>query len=133
MLPHVCGCDGRALRFRGDGMTPADLASEASRLSGLIDKGVSALRAAAVKLANAEHDYRLSRAVAWHKTDGTAKQREDEVNALTASNRLTRDLAEGERLAVLEALRSRRAQLSALQSVANAERAELELAGKGPR
>jgi len=109
------------------------LATEAERLSRLIDKGVTDLTKTAVELAHAESDYRKARAVAWHQTEGTAKQREDEVNALTAPERLQRDLKEGRRVAALEALRSRRAQLSALQSVANAERAEAELAGKGPR
>lgn len=109
-----------------------NLASEASRLSALIDKGVKALTDTAQHLASAEHDYRLARALAWPKTEGTAKEREDQVNSLTAGERLERDLAEGQRVAALEALRSRRAQLSALQSVANAERAEAEFVRTGP-
>ena len=110
------------------------LASEATRLSALIDKGVVDLTATAVALAHAESDYRQARAVAWHRaTEGTAKQREDEVNSLTSPERLQRDLKEGRRVAALEALRSRRAQLSALQSISNAERAEAEFARTGPR
>ena len=109
-----------------------NLATEADRLSKLIDNGVQALRKTSQDLANAEHDYRLARALAWPKTEGTAKQREDQVNSLTAGERLERDLAEGQRVAALEALRSRRAQLSALQSVANAERAEAEFTRTGP-
>jgi predicted alpha/beta-hydrolase family hydrolase len=110
-----------------------NLASEAARLSTLIDKGVAELTKTSVEVAHAEHDYRLARAMAWPKTEGTAKEREDQVQAITAPERLQRDLAEGRRVAALEALRSRRAQLSALQSVANAERAEAEFARTGPR
>jgi multidrug resistance efflux pump len=110
-----------------------NLASEAHRLSALIDKGVAALTQTSAELAQAEHDYRLARALAWHQTQGTAKEREDQVNSITAPDRLKRDLAEGQRVAALEALRSRRSQLSALQSLANAERAEAEFARTGPR
>lgn len=108
------------------------LIAEAQRLSGLIDNGVKALTEAARNLAEAEHAYRLARAEAWHHTEGTAKQREDEVNALTAAERRVRDLAEAGRMSALEALRSRRQQLSALQSIANAVRSEADLANYGP-
>lgn len=110
-----------------------DLHAEVERLSRLIDKGVDALRETAQELAQAEHDYRLARAMAWPKTDGTAKEREDNVNALTAPERKRRDLAEGLRAAALEALRSRRQQLSAVQTLANADREEAAFARTGPR
>lgn len=110
----------------------ADLVSEARRLSGLIDNGVKALTEAAKNLAEAEYAYRLARAEAWHRTEGTAKQREDDVNAITAGERRVRDLAEAGRMSALEALRSRRQQLSAVQSIAAAWRAEAEHANYGP-
>jgi hypothetical protein len=114
-------------------MNVPDLVTEVRRLSSLIDRGVTALRTAAADVAVAEHTYRKARATAWLTTEGTAKQREDVVNAATADERMERDLAEGERVAVLEALRSRRQQLSAIQSVMNADRAEAEFARTGPR
>lgn len=110
----------------------SDLIDEARRLSSLIDNGVKALTAAASDLAEAEHAYRLARAEAWHKTQGTAKQREDDVNAITAAERRVRDLAEAGRMSALEALRSRRQQLSAVQSIAAAWRSEAEHARYGP-
>lgn len=110
-----------------------NLHAEVERLSRLIDQGVTALREQAATLAQAEHDYRLARAMAWPKTDGTAKEREDQVNALTAPDRLRRDLAEGQRAAALEALRSRRQQLSAVQTLSNADREEAAFVRTGPR
>lgn len=111
----------------------SSLMGEVQRLSRLIDQGCQALRTAGAELAQAEHDYRLARAMAWPKTEGTAREREDQVNALTAPDRLRRDLAESTRAAALEALRSRRQQLSAVQTLANADREEAAFVRTGPR
>lgn len=111
------------------------MVAEAGRLSTLIDKGVQALRTAAQDAAVAEQGYRHARAGAWLTVDRentTAKEREDAVNAATADLRAERDLAEGERQAALEALRSRRTQASMLQSVLSASRIEMEFAQHGP-
>lgn len=113
-------------------VTISDLIDEARRLSSLIDNGVKALTHAASELAEAEYAYRLARAEAWHKTEGTAKQREDDVNAITASERRVRDLADAGRMSALEALRSRRQQLSAVQSISAAFRSEAEHSRYGP-
>jgi len=109
-----------------------ELMAEAFRLSGKIDEGVRHLNTSAIDSANAEHTYRLARAVAWQHTDGTAKEREDAVNAATADERRTRDLAEAGRQASLEALRSRRQQLSAVQTLVSALKSELEHSQYGP-
>lgn len=109
-----------------------DLIAEARRLSSLIDNGVKALTEAAKQGAEAEYAYRLARAKAWAQTDGTAKQREDDVNAITAAERRVRDLAEAGRMSAIEALRSRRQQLSAVQSIAAAFRSEAEHTRYGP-
>lgn len=115
--------------------TMPDLISEAMRLSRLIDKGVDALRRAASDAATAEHVYRKAKAAAWatvrSEGDRTAAHMQAEVEFRTADQRLERDLAEGERQAALEALRSRRQQLSAVQSLAAAHRAEAEHARYG--
>lgn len=110
-----------------------EMTREMYRLSGVLDKGLDFLRDQAVVLAQAEHDYRLHRAEAWGATKGTAKEREDAVNALTAASRKERDTAEHLRQAAIESVRSRRAQISALQSLLNAHKAEADMASYGPR
>ena len=107
----------------------ATLTAEAWRLSQLLDKGLAALREAAVAYAEAEHEYRERKAMAYLETEsGTVAEREAHVYALVGDFRRRRDLADGQRLAALEAVRSRRAQLSALQSILAAHRSESELA-----
>jgi len=105
------------------------LTAEAWRLSQLLDKGIMALRDAAVAYAEAEHEYRSQNAMAYLETEsGTVAEREAHVYALVGDYRRRRDLADGQKLAALEAVRSRRAQLSAVQSILSAHRAEAELA-----
>jgi hypothetical protein len=107
----------------------ATLTAEAWRLSGLLDKGIAALRDAAVAYAEAEHEYRERKAMAYLETEqGTVAEREAHVYAMVGDFRRVRDLADGQRLAALEAVRSRRSQLSALQSIIAAHRSESELA-----
>jgi hypothetical protein len=125
-------------------VTPAELAAEAFRLSGLIDSGVAALRDQSRALAETEHAYRRGKAEAWlrcphdpHDTragerEWTAARREAWVDAECADLRRDRDLADGMRTAALEALRSRRTQLSALQSLLAANREEQAMARTGP-
>jgi hypothetical protein len=125
-------------------MTP-DLAAEAFRLSEMIDGGIRSLREQAEKLAAAERDYRKARAEAWVRCpndphdrkagerEWTAARREAWVDAEVSDLRYQRDLADGIRSAALEAVRSRRTQLSALQSLLAAERAEADLVRSGPQ
>lgn len=111
-----------------------DLTQEMLRLSRLVDQGVTALIDQARELAEAEHDYRLLKAQAWLAApEGTVPEREAWVDGQCAQARRRRDLADGMRVAALEALRSRRTQLSALQSVLAAHRAEAEFARTDPR
>lgn len=111
-------------------VTVVDLAREAARLSELIDRGVAALTDAARKSAEAEREYRKAKALAWTqvKAEGerTAEHMKAEAEARSSDLRFVRDLAEANRQAALEALRSRRQQLSASQSVSAAFRAEAE-------
>jgi hypothetical protein len=105
------------------------LTAEAWRLSQLLDKGIVALRDAGIAYAEAEHEYRSQNAMAYLETEsGTVAEREAHVYALVGDFRRLRDLADGQKIAALEAVRSRRAQLSALQSVLAAFRSESELA-----
>lgn len=114
-------------------MTPEELTAEMLRLSKSIDKAVEGLYTLGHAYAQAEHDYRMARAAAFSVApEGTVPEKEAWVNAETAEQRLRRDTAEHDRIAALEAQRSRRAQLSALQTIANAYRAEAEFVRTGP-
>ena len=112
-----------------------EYADELRRLSGLLDDALSYLRRQTGELAEAEERYRKDKADAWVRVDRegtTAAEREAQVNGLTAGARKERDLAEGMRQAALEAVRSRRTQISALQSLLSADRAEAEFARTVP-
>lgn len=116
----------------------ADIATEMRRFSELIDKGIGAISTETRKMAEAERSYRHGKAEAWvmvreELPGSTAKEREAWVDSTTADLRFERDVAEGMRQAALEAVRSRRAQLSALQTLANAHQAEAEFARTAPR
>lgn len=125
-------------------MNLADVPAEMSRLSSLIDGGIQMLREQSSALAEAEMAYRKAKAEAWVKcpTDDhgvkagerewTAARREAWVDAETADLRRTRDIADGMRQAALEAVRARRTQVSALQTLINANTAEAEFARTGP-
>lgn len=116
-------------------MTGAELSDEALRLSASIDHALQSLRDYTEQTATAERDYRRGKAEAWVRcpTGGewTAARREAWVDADTADLRYQRDLADGLQRGALESLRSRRAQLSALQSLLAADRAEAEVARTG--
>ena len=115
-------------------MTPADMQKEMLRLCRLIDAGIDSMREGAERAATAEMEYRKAVAVAWFSTstDMLAGQRQAEVNARTADLRRDRDIAEDMRVTAREAVRARQAQLSALQSLMNAHRAEAEFVRTAP-
>lgn len=111
-----------------------DLTTEMLRLSKLLDDALAYLRRSSEEYAEAEAIYRVAKAKAWIETPtGTVAEREARINGATAGLRQKRDLADGMRQAALEAVRSRRAQLSALQTIANANREEAVLARTGPQ
>jgi len=100
---------------------------EIERLSALIDEGIKALVASAQEVAQAEHDYRKAKAIAWVEAPGgTVPVRESWVDSETAEHRMRLDLADGMRVASLEAVRSRRQQLSAVQSLLAAHKADAD-------
>jgi hypothetical protein len=110
---------------------------EAMRLSRLIDDGIDALKRHSVALAEAEQAYRLGKAKAWMRAKveldkGTVPEREAWVNGETAALRYKRDIEDGMRQSALEAVRSRRTQVSALQSLLAAEREGAAFARTGP-
>ena len=110
----------------------ADLTAEASRLSANLDKGLAALRQSAQDYAEAEQNYREVRARAYLRASGTVPEREAYADLQSLDERRLRDVADGMRSAALEAVRSRRQQLSALQSILAANRAEAEYVRTGP-
>ena len=109
-------------------MTLEELAAEARRLSDLLDRGIATLRDAAREYADAEHDYRLAHAKAYLDSSGTVGEREAQVYVAVGSLRRDRDYADAIRTAAVEAVRSRRTQLSAVQSLLAAHKAEAEFA-----
>ena len=119
--------------------TSTQFADEFNRLSGLLDQGLDALKRHVVAYAEAEAAYRKGKAQAWvsaprfhEDTKVTAGEREAWVDGETAQLRHTRDIADGMRQAALEAVRSRRSQISALQSLLAGHREEVALARTGP-
>lgn len=112
--------------------TMPELVTEARRLSDLLDRGVAALRQAAIDYAEAEHHYRKEHALAYLQTDGTVAEREAKTYGMVGELRRDRDIADGVRSAALEAVRARRTQLSALQSLLAAHRSEADIARTGP-
>lgn len=114
-------------------MNLADVPAEMSRLARLLDQGLQAMRDQAREFAEAENAYRLAKAQAWLSApDGTVPEREAWVGGKTAGERQRRDLADGMRQAALEAVRSRRAQISALQTLVNANREEAAFGRTAP-
>jgi hypothetical protein len=109
-------------------MTLNEMIHETERLSKLIDAGISALVQASSDMAHAEHALRKATAVAWTQApSGTVPFKEAWVDSAAADEKLAFDIAESCRYNALEAVRSRRAQLSAIQSIMAAYRAEAEL------
>jgi hypothetical protein len=109
-------------------MTLTEMVNESERLSKLIDAGIASLVQCSTDMARAEHALRIATAKAWAAApSGTVPFKEAWVEAETADEKLAFDIAESGRYNALEAVRSRRAQLSAVQSIMAAHRAEAEL------
>lgn len=108
--------------------TPQDALDEMRRLSTLLDDALSFLRRQTTEYAQAEDAYRMARAKAYLESAGTVDERKSRADLATSEQRQRAHLADGMRQAALEAVRSRRAQISALQSLLNAHRAEAEFA-----
>lgn len=107
--------------------TPSEFAAELRRLTGSLEAGLEELRVAPQRVAAAEAKYRKAKAKAWiDRTDGMAKEREALVDSDTAELRYERDVAEGLRRAALESVRSRQTQISAVQTLVNAWKAEAD-------
>lgn len=114
-------------------MNLEDAEVEVHRLSRLLDAGLDVVRSTAEEVASAEREYRKARAVAWvSQIEGTAGQKEANVDSLTADLRYRRDVAEGMRRAALESVRARSTQISLIQSLLRAFTEEASFARTGP-
>lgn len=108
-------------------MTPAEMAKEGRRLSELLDGALAFLKEQIKAAAEAERDYRKAKAQAWVQSpDGTAAAKEAWVNGHVADLRYKRDIATGMEKASHQAIRSRMAQISLLQSISAAHRADAD-------
>lgn len=93
-----------------------------------------ALTDAAREYANQENAYRLAKAKAMLKAEGkTVDMKKAEVDIICEKERLTAHLAEGILDATRERVRSLRAVLSALQTIAGSYKAEAEFSRTGPQ
>lgn len=114
-------------------MNPNEVADEMRRMSGLLDKAITAVREQSVEYADAENQYRMAHAKAYLAYEGPAHARKAAADLATGDERYRAHLADGMRQAALEAVRSRRAQISALQSLLSAHREEAAFARTGPQ
>ncbi|MEM7048950.1 MAG: hypothetical protein AAF604_04785 [Acidobacteriota bacterium] len=116
-----------------------DLVEELGRLSEELDEALRFQRSRAERWAESENAYRLARAAAQleavdelQKAKGwdrpTVDQQRAWVDLQTEKERVEAHLADKMLDAAREAVRARRAQLSAMQSVATAVRTEIEFA-----
>jgi hypothetical protein len=104
------------------------LIKEMRRLSAILDKGLKTLHDQAHELAEADHEHTKAFAMAYLRAEGTAKGRACHADLATLESRQRLKLAEALERATREGIHSRQSQLSAVQSVANAVRAEINLA-----
>jgi len=109
-----------------------ELVQEMLTRSAMLDESIKELEEQTRQWAVADHTYRKQRAKAYLAAEGeTVGHREAETSQATQRERFAAKLSEGLKVAALESVRSRRAQLSAVQSIANAVKAEAMLAGVG--
>lgn len=113
-----------------DLVTPADLRAEMLRLSRELDAAHDSLVKASHDWARAENEYRLAKANSYLTSSGTVDARKAQVDKTTSGERVQAHTAEALKVAALENVRNKRAQLSALQSVAHAVRSEVEMSGR---
>lgn len=110
-------------------MNAADLSKQGRAFMARADEADTQLRARIEEVAEAERLYRKARALAWPRVpQATAKEKEDWVDAETADERFTRDLADGMRRADLELVKRRTTEITLLMAVAASHRSEAELA-----
>lgn len=111
-------------------VTPRELNAEMMRLSNLLDVRHQELIDVSHRWATSEDTYRLAKANAYLAATGTVQERQARVDKATSVERKEAHLAESLKKAAEFAIRNAQIQLSALQTVANAVRSEVEMAGR---
>jgi hypothetical protein len=113
-------------------MTPSELNDLLHAAAIDLQEGHRLLEQRVRDAAVADRAWRLARAKAYAKTEGTVNERDSLVEMETGDLRYEAKLSEDLRVAALEGVRSRRAKLSAFQTLANLTREEAAFARVGP-
>lgn len=114
-----------------DFFTPRDLVTKMLEASRALDDALAELNESVHRHATAERRSKTAMANAYLATEGTVQARAAHVDKVTELEQYEATLAEGLWKAAQLNVRSKQAQLSALQSVASSVKAEAELARVG--
>ena len=115
-------------------MADADTIRAGRQYSRQLDEALDDLRHQVAAASEAERQYRLTQGtLILEAPSGTVDQKRAWLNAECADARYLRDLADGLKQAAVETVRSRRTQLSYVQSRLANEREEAALARTGPQ
>lgn len=112
--------------------SPRDLVEMMLEASRQLDEAQAELQRCVHEESVAEAEYRKAKSNAYLSTQGTVGEREAMVDKTVAAERQRAHLAEGLSRSALEAVRSRRTQLSCLQTIASSVKEEAALARYGP-
>lgn len=113
-------------------MMPHELNEQLLAAATDLREGHRLLEERVTSAAQADRAWRLARAKAYPATTGTVAEREAEVELSTGQLRYQAKLSEDLRVAALEGVRSRRAVLSAYQTLTNLSREEANFERTGP-
>jgi len=114
--------------------TAQDIWRELIRLSTEIDKALDEVRARCVEAASLDVEHKQAAATAYLSADGsTVREREAQATLAVGHLALRAKVAAALEKSATEALRSRRQQISAIQSMLAAQRAEAEFSRTGPQ
>lgn len=103
------------------------------RVARRLHRTVEEYQALAIENAQAQHQAKQAQAKAYLEVEGTVDHRRALVEIQCADVNLSARIAEAQEFAARKLLDTLRAELSALQSIASAYRAEAELVGRGPQ
>src|SRR5262245_15105781 len=114
-------------------MNAHDLAAAMISAKTDLDQALIDHRQAVLDWTQADQVMRIAKATAFLASSGTVGERNAYMDKATAGEQAKAEMLKGWAVNALEAIRSRRQVLSALQSLAAAQRAEAELARYEPR
>lgn len=105
-------------------MNTADLNVQLLDAAEKLRASLADLEQRSIDYAKAERQYRMAKATAYLSTTGTVGEREAHAETAINELRFMRDMADGLKVSALEAVRSNRTVLSAVQTLANLYREE---------